>query len=143
METFEYYISEFISNAKGVTYEGSSTYAEIRRSNDRFLREEELSLTISESFSDRITDVASYLDDKDARVRRSIAYLLLGKMNPPDEIAKIAIRVLEDYANAARGDETLMARGFLLAYGSKHRTNTRASDDVSLMSTLKKKYISD
>lgn len=141
METFETYISEFISNAESVTYERSSTYAEIRRTNDHFVREAELSRLIAESFPEKTEDIAAYLDSESARVRRSVAYLLLGKMESSDETAKRAVAVLEGYATTAKGDETLMARGFLIAYGNRHGITTKAADDVSLMSSLKKRYI--
>jgi hypothetical protein len=141
MESFEFYISAFVSNAEGVTYEKAVTYAEIRRVSELFSKEEELSSVLAHSFSDRISEIASYLDDERARVRRSVAYLLLGKMDAPNEIYEKAIHVLEEYALNAKGDETLMARGFLLALESSRGTRTTAADDVSLMSSLKSKYI--
>ena len=141
MESFEFYISEFVSNADAVTYEKAVTYSEIRRVSELFSKEEELSSVLAHSFSDRISDIASYLDDERVRVRRSVAYLLLGKMDVPDEIYEKAIRVLEEYALNAKGDETLMARGFLLALAESHGAKTTAADDISLMSSLKSKYI--
>lgn len=143
MESFEFYMSEFISNAENVTYEKSSTYAEIRRSNDYFLKEEELSTILSDRFADRVSDIASHLGDENARVRRSVAYLLLGKMKPSDKTIQTAMRTLEEYADNARGDEALMARGFLLAYADKRHMDTSAAVAVSLMSSLRKKYICD
>lgn len=140
MESFELYMDEFISNAERVTYEKASTYAEIRKANDCFLREEELAGIISDGFPDRVSDIASHLECENARVRRSVAYLLLGKMDSSDEIVKRAITVLEDYANIAKGDETLMARGFLLAYAKRHRTETGVTEDISLLGSLRKKY---
>jgi hypothetical protein len=62
-------------------------------------------------------------------------------MDAPNEIYEKAIHVLEEYALNAKDDETLMARGFLLALESSRGTRTTAADDVSLMSSLKSKYI--
>lgn len=141
MESFESYIEKFVTNAENVTYEKAATFAEIRRANDFFLRENELSDILAEKFSDRISDIAIYLESEKARVRRSVAYLLLGKMKPSREITERAIRVLEEYACKARGDETLNARGFLLAFTKDHNYETTAANDISLTSSLKKKYL--
>ena len=140
MENFEDLLNEFISNAEYVNYLSASTYADIRRSNEFYQKEEALSNKIAECFYDRCEEIAVYLKSPNARVRRSTAYLLLGKMEPSRDIAEEAISVLAEYACSSGGDETLNARGFLLAYDKKHGTDSHAYDDVSLLSSLKKKY---